>query len=95
MLQATRRRYQPPSRKNCQDLVLTMRAKADNTTTKLIIDLRKNNVLPYFSGKLIYFNIHTIIWLCYCKSVRAYMFVVHMLLVLVLLVFVLAGWSWR
>ena len=52
-LQATRRRYQPPARKTCQDLNLTMRAKDDNTTKKLVIGLRKDNVLPSISGELI------------------------------------------
>ena len=53
VLQATRGRYQPPARKTCQDLILTMRAKADNTTKKLVIGLRKDNVLPSISGELL------------------------------------------
>jgi hypothetical protein len=54
ILQATRGRYQPPSRKTCQDLILTMRAKADNTTKKLVLGLRQENVLPSISGKQVY-----------------------------------------
>ncbi len=53
VLQATRGRYQPPARKTCQNLILTMRAKADNTTKKLVIGLWKDNVLPSISGELI------------------------------------------
>lgn len=51
VLQISRGRYQPPSRKTCQDLVLTMRAKAENTTKKLVVALRKDNVLPSISGE--------------------------------------------
>ena len=54
VLQATRGRYQPLARKTCQDLILTMQAKADNTTKKLVIGLRKDNVLPSISGELIF-----------------------------------------
>ena len=34
MLQATRGRYQPPTRKTAMDILLTMRVKADNTTKR-------------------------------------------------------------
>ena len=59
VLQISRGRYQPPARKKCQDLVLTMRAKAENTTKKLVVALRKDNVLPSISGEqfiLLYFT---------------------------------------
>ncbi len=51
VLQMTRGRYTPQTRKTCQDVVLTMRAKAENTTKKLIVDLRNENVLPSISGE--------------------------------------------
>ena len=50
MLQATRGRYQPPSRKTAMDILLTMRVKADNTTKKVLKDLRADRVLPSISG---------------------------------------------
>ena len=55
MLQATRGRYQPPSRKTAMDILLTMRVKADNTTKKLMLALRSDRVLPSISGTRLYF----------------------------------------
>jgi hypothetical protein len=55
VLQATRGRYQPPSRKARQDLVHKMRANTSNTSKKLLIGFRKDNVLSSFPGKLVYF----------------------------------------
>ena len=51
VLQISRGRYQPPARKTCHDLVLTMRAKAENSTKKLVVALRKDNVLSFISGE--------------------------------------------
>ena len=53
MLQATRGRYQPPTRKTAMDILLTMRVKADNTTKKVMKDMRADRVLPSISGMLI------------------------------------------
>ncbi len=50
MLQATRGRYQPPTRKTAINIVLTMRVKAENTTKKLMMALRGDRVLPSISG---------------------------------------------
>ena len=50
MLQATRGRYQPPTRKTAMDILLTMRVKAENTTKKLMMALRGDRVLPSISG---------------------------------------------
>lgn len=50
MLQATRGRYQPPTRKTAMDILLTMRVKAENTTKKLMMALRGDRVLPPISG---------------------------------------------
>ncbi len=52
MLQATRGRYQPPTRKTTMDILLTMIVKADNTTKKLMKDLRADRVLLSISGML-------------------------------------------
>ena len=56
ILQATRERYKPPSRKTCQNLVLTVRVKADNTTKKLVIGLHKDNVLSSISDEIMFFH---------------------------------------
>ena len=45
MLQATRGRYQPPTRKTAMDILLTMRVKAENTTKKLMMALYFRYVL--------------------------------------------------
>ncbi len=49
MLQATRGRYQPPTRKTVMDILLTMRVKPENTTQKLMMALRVDRVLPSIS----------------------------------------------
>ncbi len=48
IMQATRVRYQLPSRKTCQNLILTMRAKIDDTIKKLDIGLRKKMLFLLF-----------------------------------------------
>jgi hypothetical protein len=62
VLHISRGCYQPPARKTCQDLVLTMRAKAENTTKKLVVALRKDNVLPSISGEQ-----SIVLYLTYCN----------------------------
>ncbi len=50
MLQATRGRYQPPTKKTTIDIVMTMRVKAENITRKIMLVLRGDRVLPSISG---------------------------------------------
>ena len=72
ILQISRGRYQPPARKTCQDLTLTMRAKVENTTKKLVIALRKDNVLPSISGKQIDFSVVLCFCMYVCKFIHVY-----------------------
>jgi hypothetical protein len=50
MLQATRGRYQPPSRKTAEDTMLTMRAKVDNMLCKDLKALIVERICPSISG---------------------------------------------
>ncbi len=62
MLQATRGRYQSPTRKTAMGILMTMRVKAENTTRKMMLALRGDRVLPSISGA------------CFC----VFILVVHM-----------------
>ena len=50
MLQATRGRYQPPSRKTAMDTLLSMRSKADNELTRDLKALLEERISPSISG---------------------------------------------
>ena len=54
MLQATRGRYQPPSRKTSMDTLLSMRAKSDNELTKDLKALPAERISPSISGDCFY-----------------------------------------
>ena len=50
MLQATRGRYQPPSRKTAMDTLLSMRAKSDNELARDLKALLAERISPSISG---------------------------------------------
>ncbi len=56
MLQATRGRYQPPSRKTSTDTLLFMRAKSDNVLTKDLKALLAERISPSISGIVLFVN---------------------------------------
>lgn len=52
VLQASRGRYAPPCKKTAMDVLLGMRARADNATTKAMQTLREERISPSISGKM-------------------------------------------
>ncbi len=50
MLQATRGRYQPPSRKTAMETLLSMRAKSDNELARDLKALLAERISPSISG---------------------------------------------
>ncbi len=50
MLKPTRGHYQTPARKTAMDILMTMRAQADNTTKKMMLAMRADEVLLSISG---------------------------------------------
>ncbi len=54
MLQVTRGRYQPPSRKTTMDTLLSTRAKSDNELTKDLKALLAERIYPSISGIVLF-----------------------------------------
>ena len=55
MLQATRGRYQPPSRKTAMDTLMSMRAKVDNELTRELKALLEERLSPSISGNFVFY----------------------------------------
>ena len=53
MFQATRGRYQPPSRKTAMDTLLSMRVKSDNELAKDLKALFADHISPSISGNVL------------------------------------------
>jgi hypothetical protein len=68
MLQATRGRYQPPSKKTAMNILITMRVKADNTTKKMMLKLRAERVLPSISGTFLSFTFTFLQCVIFCQT---------------------------
>ena len=68
MLQATRGRYQSPSRKTAMDTLLNMRAKIDNELTKELRALLDERISPSISGNLACpICCCCFLWWCFCS----------------------------